>query len=146
VTGPGGGEYSFVPTSHWYRYTVTGLTISSNYSAVAYQTNSGGVSSLTTTYRTVQTGYLPGPVQNLNGTVNGLTATLDWNFSSSNGDATIKWHVIRDLSSNIKYNVPGTISTYTAPLLINPGINLFSVEAVNDPGYSTRMYWSTLVV
>jgi hypothetical protein len=71
---------------------------------------------------------------------------LDWNFSSSNGGATIKWHVIRDLTSTIKYNVPGTISTYTAPLLQNPGTNLFSVEAVNDPGYSPRVYWSTLIV
>jgi hypothetical protein len=146
VSGPGGGEYSFVPTTNWYRYTVSGLTISSNYSAVAYQTNSDGLSSLTATYRTVQCGYKPAPVQNLVGTVNGGNVTLDWNFSSSNGDATIKWHVIRDLTSTIKYNVPGTISTYTAPLLVNPGTNLFSVEAVNDPGYSPRMYWSTIIV
>ena len=146
VTGPGATNYSFVPTSNWYRYTVTGLTTSCNYSAYAYQINSSGLSSLTTAYRTVQTGYLPAPVQNLTGAVNGSTATLDWNFSSYDGDATIKWHVIRDLSLNLKYNVLGTISTYTAPLLVNPGINLFSVEAVNDPGYSPRMYWSTLVI
>jgi hypothetical protein len=145
VTGPGGSDYSFVPTSNWFKYNVTGLTIGCNYQAIAYQTDISGVSSISTVFRTVQTGYEPGPVSSLTGNIVGTDVKLNWAFSSSNGSATINWHVIRDFSQNYKYNVPGTISSFNAPLLI-PGQNLFSVEAVNDPGYSTRVYWSTITV
>jgi hypothetical protein len=145
VTGPGGAEYSFVPTSNWYQYTVSGLTTGCNYEAIAFQTNNSGISSISTVFRTVQTGYLPGPVNDLSGNIIGTDVKFDWAFSSSNGDAEIQWHVIRDFTQNQKYNVPGFISTFTAPLLI-PGLNLFSVEAVNDPGYSLRSYWSTTTV
>jgi hypothetical protein len=149
VTGPvGTADYSFKPDFYWYKYTVPGLTTGCNYSAFAFQYTAGGLSSLAAEYRTVQTGYNPGPVQNLTGTLNAPSTlvTLNWDFSASNGDADIKWHVIRDLTSTIKYNVPGTVQTFTAPIFNNPGTSLFSVEAVNDPGYSERVYWSTVIV
>lgn len=145
VTGAGASNYSFYPTSNWFQYTVSGLTTGCNYAAYAYQFSAAGCNSPSAYFRTVTTGYEPAPVQNLSGTIIGTDVKLDWNFSSSNGSAPIGWHVIRDLKQGFKYNVPGTISTYTAPLLA-PGSNLLSVEAVNDPGYSFRKYWSTIVV
>lgn len=145
VSGPGASNYSFYPTTNWFQFTVGGLTTGCNYSAYAYQFDVAGSNSPSTFFRTVTTGFKPGPVQDLSGNVVGTDVKLDWNFSASNGSALIDWHVIRDLSQGFKYNVPGTISTFTAPLLV-PGSNLLSVEAVNDPGYSYREYWSTIIV
>jgi hypothetical protein len=145
VTGSGSSNYSFYPTSNWFQYSVGGLTIGCNYSAYAYQFSSEGSNGPSAIFRTVTTGYDPGPVRDLSGVVIGTNVKLNWNFSASNGSAPIGWHVIRDLKQGFKYNVPGTLSTYTAPLL-SPGSNLLSVEAVNDPGYSYREYWSTIIV
>ena len=145
VSGPGATDYSFNPTSNWFKYTVSGLTTGCNYEAYAYQLSAAGCNSPSIFFRTVTTGSEPSAVQDISGNVIGTDVKLDWGFSASDGSAPIYWHVIRDLSQGLKYNVPGTISTFTAPLSI-PGSNLFSVEAVNDPGYSPRSYWSTLAV
>jgi hypothetical protein len=147
VVGAGGGEYSFAPTGNWYQYTVTGLTTSTEYSASIYQYNSFNQSSLTTQYRTVMTGNKPDPVQDISGVydVTGNVAVLTWNPPVSDGGATVYWNVIRDLTNDVKYNVPGYIYSYSTPVLLAPGSNLYSVEAVNDPGYSPRSYWSTIV-
>jgi hypothetical protein len=144
VVGPGGSNYAFYPTSNWYQYLVTNLSFGTYYSASVVQRNSNGVAGPSTIYRTIQTGNKPNPVQNLTGTINGTNVTLDWNFPTYDGGATIGWYVIRNLLQNNKYNVPGTFSTYTTALTV-PGSNVFSVEAVNDPGYSPRTYFSTVM-
>jgi hypothetical protein len=146
INGPGGGDFGFLPPPYgWYRYTINGLTSGCNYTSVAYTTASNSFSSIRAAFRSIYTGSTPSVVQNLSGTINGTNVTLDWNTPSSDGGAPILGYMIRDLVQNSNYNVPYWISTYTAPLLV-PGTNNFSLEAVNDPGYSPRSYWSTIIV
>lgn len=143
VSGPGASNYSFQATSNWYKYKVTDLSISSEYSASVYQIDSNGLTSPPTVYRTVETGNDSGPVQNLSSIVNGSNITLTWQPPANPGGATIQWYVIRNLSQSIKYNTPGHITTFTTAL--SAGSNTFSVEAVNDPGYSPSIYNSTFL-
>jgi hypothetical protein len=146
LSGPGGGDFNFLPPpSYWYRYTISGLTSGCNYASSAYYYDSNNVSSQSATFRAVYAGNKPSVVQNLNGTISGTDVILDWNTPVSDGGAPLLGYMIRDLTQTSNYNVPPFISTYTAPLLI-PGSNLFSLEAVNDPGYSPRVYWSTVTV
>jgi hypothetical protein len=144
VTGFGASNYSFVADTSWYKYTVSNLTLSCNYSAQVYQIDSNGLSNGPVAFRTVQTGYLPGPVQNLSTTISGSSATLTWGAPLSNGGATVDWYVIRNLTTSVKYNTIGNVNNIFLPL--SGSSNLFSVEAVNDPGYSTRVYNSTITV
>lgn len=146
LNGPGGGNFSFLPPSYgWYRYNISGLTSGCNYTSEAFYYDSNSLSSQSVQFRNVYTGSTPSVVQNLSGTINGTNVTLDWNTPSSDGGAPLLGYMIRDLVQNSNYNVPYWISTYTAPLLV-PGTNNFSLEAVNDPGYSPRSYWSTIIV
>jgi len=145
VSGYGASTYTFQATSNWYKYPVSNLTLSCNYSAEVLQTDSNGLSSTPIAFRTVQTGYLPGPVQNLAGTVSGSNAELTWNAPLSNGGATVQWYVIRDLVNSLKYNTLGSLPQFSAPIIATT-TPIFSVEAVNDPGYSSRIYYSTIIV
>jgi hypothetical protein len=146
INGPGGGVFGFKPPPYgWYRYTINGLTSGCNYTSAAYLTGSNQVSSAQTPFRSVYTGNKPSEVQNLTGNVIGSSVTLGWNAPSSSGGAPLLGYMIRDLVQNSNYNVPFWTTSYTAPLLV-PGSNLFSLEAVNDPGYSSRVYWSTITV
>jgi hypothetical protein len=146
ITGPGGGNFGFAPPpAGWYRYTVSGLTTGCNYESYAYYNKSNAISSLSATFRSVYTGDKPSEVQNLTGNIVGTDVAFEWTAPSSDGSAPLLGYMIRDLVQLSNYNVPAWITSYTAPLLA-PGANLFSLEAVNDPGYSPRVYWSTVTV
>lgn len=142
VDGPGASNYSFQATSNWYQYTVNDLTFGSNYSASIVQTNNSGVASAPSVYRTVQTGNKPDPVQSLAGVKGSNSVSLTWDAPASNGGANVNWYVIRNLSDSIKYNTVGFSNSFIAPY--SGGAKNYSVEAVNDPGYSPRVYFSTI--
>lgn len=144
VSGPGASNYNFLPDASWYKYTVPNLNSNTQYSAQVLQIDSNGFSSDPTSFRTVYTGLKPSVVQNFSTTaIVGSNATLSWNAPVSDGGAPIGWYVIRNLTNSIKYNTVASARSFIAPL--STGNNLFSVEAVNDPGYSPRAYASTIV-
>jgi hypothetical protein len=143
VTGNNASNYSFATSEGWYKYTVSSLTFGDIYSATAFQTDSNGLSSDSVPYRTVQTGNLPSTVYNLAGAVNGTQLTLSWQPPAEDGGATINWYVIRDLLQFNKFNTSGYV--YSFDTTLTTGSNIFSVQAVNDPGYSGMSYFSTVV-
>lgn len=147
LNGPGGGNFSFLPPSYgWYRYNIGGLTSGCNYTSEAFYYNSNSLSSVSVSFRTIYTGNKPSAVINLTNSNSVSQVYLNWNTPSSDGGAPLLGYMIRDLVQNSNYNVPYWISSYTVQNPVIPGNNLFSLEAVNDPGYSPRSYLSTFML
>jgi hypothetical protein len=134
-------EYTFEPilTPGWNKYTISGLITSVAYDTEIYQINNSTLSSITTNFRNVVTGDKPSIVNDLSGSVDfeTNTITLNWITPTTDGGAPVFWNVIRNLSEGTKYNVPGSITTFTTSIGAG-GMQTFSVEAVNDPGYGPR--------
>jgi alpha-tubulin suppressor-like RCC1 family protein len=134
-------EYSFppIPSLGWNKYTISGLITSVAYDTEIYQINNSTLSSITTNFRNVVTGDKPSIVNDLSGSVDfeTNTITLNWSAPTTDGGAPVFWNVIRNLSEGTKYNVPGSITTFTTSIGAG-GMQTFSVEAVNDPGYGPR--------
>jgi hypothetical protein len=126
-----------------YEYTYTGLTNGTSYTFSITAENAVG-SSTAATFRTVQPGNKPGPVQNLTVTrTDATTATLNWTAPASDGGASLLGYAVRAVSTDpydatIKQSVvQGTSARITG--LNGNSVYRYSVTAVNDPGHSTEV-------
>ena len=136
---PGGSPYT-IPGSEK-SYTVTGLTNGVDYSAYITAT-SNSQTSAANYFRTVQSGFKPGPPSTFRTYLSTpTTAVVNVTPALSNGGANIGWVVVTSQSSSladpiIKNNILYSSNTcYMSNL--NPNSQYkFLVQTVNDPGYS----------
>jgi hypothetical protein len=141
VTGPGGGTCN-VGTAGY--YTVSGLTNGSNYTSYITSSNAGG-ESVPLYYRDVEPGFKPDPPITPSASAIGSDVTVSWAPPTITPVARIKWYVITDTLCNARYNTEGfnnTIAIGSVP----SGTHYFTVQSVNDPGYSTRLSTSAVVI
>ena len=124
-----------------YTYTYTGLTNGTAYTFSITAENTNG-SSPAATFRTVKPGGKPGPVQSLAvSRAAAPAATLSWTAPASDGGAALLGYTVKAVSTDpedpvIKQSVsPGTTTT-TISGLTSDSVYNYSVNAVNDPGYS----------
>jgi hypothetical protein len=130
-------------------HTITDLTNGTPYTFSIYATNTNG-SGQPTLYRTVQTGIKPSPPETATATrVTDTSVIVSWTPSASDGGATIGWYVVKSRSNNpadpiIKYS-NYSFNTERLVLNLNPASTYtFSVQAVNDPGYSQKTITNTI--
>jgi len=149
-------ECSSIPFTQTYSastfYTnVTGLTNGIEYTFTIKATNAIGDGPVAT-YRTVQTGFKPGPPRN-SGIFQATSTTLTaiWDPPSSDGGALIKWYTLRAFSttpgySNVIACAYGTQDNTTlVGLNSNSTYNIF-LDAVNDAGHSRLIQLNTIPI
>ena len=126
-----------------YTYIYTGLTNGTTYTFSITAENANG-SSPAATFRSVQPGNAPGPVQNLAVSRSAApAATLTWTAPASDGGATIRGYAIDAVSTDIDdptikvdlLDSGATSATITG--LTSGSVYSYSVKAVNDAAYST---------
>ena len=125
-----------------YSYQYTGLTDGTDYTFSITAENTIG-SSTPAVYRTVQPGNKPGPVQNLIATITtSTTVTLNWSAPASNGGSAIRGYFIKAQRMNaeeaaITRSISNGESFAVLKSLTAGAVYTYSVQAVNDAGYST---------
>jgi Concanavalin A-like lectin/glucanases superfamily/Fibronectin type III domain len=121
--------------------TVGGLTDGTPYTFSVYATNSVG-NGAPATYRTIQPGNRPDVPQNVAITeYNSNTANVTWDAPVSDGGADIFWYVIKsDTNPALKFSASGAQSNKYITGLTQGNVYRFSVQAVNDPGYSLKVF------
>ena len=126
-----------------YTYKYTGLTNGTSYTFSITAENTNG-SSPAATFRTVRPGGKPGPVQSLSvSRAAAPAATVSWTAPASDGGAGLLGYFVKAVSTDpdepvIKQSVsPGT-TTATISGLTSDSVYKYSVNAVNDPGYSAE--------
>lgn len=121
--------YTTIPT-----FTVSGLSNGCNYDTSVQAVYAGGILSEPVQYRSVQPGFIPGIIQNCTTIIQGNTATFNWDAPSNNGGAEIKWYVVSDNATGIRYSAKPYLRrrqiTYNSTIS-----STFTIRAVNDPGY-----------
>ena len=119
-------------------YEVTGLTNGTSYTFSIYASNASG-NGPAATFRTVEPGFRPMEAENVTAIITGSSAVVSWDAPSSAPIAPIHWYVIkaRDIDTNniIKVSAHGYDRQKT--LYLTPSSSyIFTVYAVNDPGYA----------
>ncbi len=141
VSGPGGGTCNVLSPGY---YTVSGLTNGSNYTSYITSSNTNGEST-PVYYRNVQPGTITNPPITPSVSAVGSTVTVSWEPPSTAPVATIEWYIITDTRDSRRFNTEGFKSTIT--IANNAlGTHYYTVQAVNDPGYSTRLSTSAVSV
>lgn len=140
VSGPGGGTCNVLSPGY---YTVTGLTNGSNYSSYIKSSNANGESALSS-FRDVQPGFKPDPPSDLTSSITVSNVTIGWTAPTP-PVAEIKWYVITDTYDSSRYNTEGYKNTITIPNVV-AGTHYYTIQSVNDPGYSTRVSTSAVTV
>ena len=125
-------------------YTKTGLTDGVDYTFTLTATNTDGTSDAAT-FRTVMPGTSPyGPTEATLSTINGRTGLITWDLSTTTTEGDVKWFRIRSVPSTIgvpseDYTAYANERQVIAANLPNSNYYRFSVEAVNDTGYSQHV-------
>ena len=128
-------------------YTFTGLSTSSNYSANVYLTDTSNNISPAADFRTVITGNRPSAPQALSASYVGSNRVLiTWSTPTSDGGSPIDNYIVKtEQNSNIR--IPARSYQYSAitPML-STGTYIFSVQAINDAGYSPKGLTSNIAI
>lgn len=126
------------PTAGYYK--VTGLVNGDPYTATIYATNTNG-NGATATFRTVEPGNLPGPMNTVTTTRDASgVATFSWTAPTSDGGATIGWNKISliPLRSDLPTKFYNTVAADTSITVTDLSANesyIVLVQARNDPGF-----------
>lgn len=124
-------------------FQITGLNDGSTYSNFVSALNNTGESD-PSFFRTVQPGLKPDPPINPNIiTTSSNSALISWSPPPILPSATIKWYLVKDLNTNMRYNTIGINNSINIRDL-SPGPHQFTIAAINDPGYSTRISTTTI--
>jgi hypothetical protein len=122
-------------------YTVSGLSFGTDYVFTIYATNSNG-NSPTAEFRSITPGEVPyGATAATVSTLTTSTALVSWTLSTIPTEARIKWLRLRGYPSSIGMSsfswatYPYLTEAYRGNLSTNTYYH-FTVEAVNDVGYS----------
>jgi len=133
-------EYTYDAST--FSVTLTGLTNGVDYSFQIRANNAIG-SGPYSSFRVVQPGLKPDQVTSILVMNTGDGTLVEWSPPFDNGEATIKWYVIKvfDTGGNLVYinSQHGYGRQRFAPG-VNPTYCNFTVQAVNDPGYSSPLY------
>lgn len=125
---------------------LTGLTNGQDYTFYVTADNENG-SSVPAYFRTVQPGHISrSPIRITYERINSTKIYLSWLSPSPAADATVKWYVMTatDPSGNIIYrNVSGTKYNFIFDGLTAGIAYTFKIYAVNDPGYSYPVAFTT---
>lgn len=135
---PGVVTHTLGPTDGYYK--VTGLVNGDPYTATIYATNANG-NGATATFRTVEPGNLPGPMNTVTTTRDASgVATFSWTAPTSDGGATIGWNKLSliplrsDLPTKF-YNTVAADTSITVTDLSADESYIALVQARNDPGF-----------
>lgn len=128
-------------------YTFTGLSTSSNYSANVYLTDTSNNVSPAVDFRSVITGNRPSAPQNVEASYVGSNRLLiTWSTPTSDGGSPIDNYIIKT-TNNSNIRIPARSYQYSAltPML-STGTYTFSVQAINDVGYSVKANTSNIAI
>ena len=135
---PGVVTHTLGPTDGYYK--VTGLVNGDPYTATVYATNANG-NGATATFRTVEPGNLPGPMNTVTTTRDASgVATFSWTAPTSDGGATIGWNKLSliPLRSDLPTKFYNTVAADTSITVTDLSANesyIVLVEPRNDPGF-----------
>jgi hypothetical protein len=123
-------------------YTLSNLSQGTNVSGYIYQVNTLNATSPLADYRQVTTGNLPSAPQSVSYTsVGSNRALIEWQPPASDGGASLLGYVIQNNDESIRLSAKAYHFSRLTPML-STGIQQFSVQAVNDPGYGPKT-WTT---
>jgi hypothetical protein len=134
-------------------YLVTGLTTGVSYAFTITANNTNG-SSDPAAFRTVICGNFPAAPENVSTVYQAISsgiATVTWDTPLSDGGAALKYYAVEatplysNYVSSVSFGTPVTqLQRYCTGLIANQNYK-FSVNSINDPGYSllpsTNQYW-----
>jgi hypothetical protein len=146
ITGPSVNSNIALPPSARF-YTVSGLSTSSNYSGNVYLTNISNVISPAVDFRTVTTGSRPSAPQNVTASYVGSNRLfIQWSTPTSDGGTPIRNYLVKtEQNSNIRIPARFYQNSVITPIL-STGTYTFSVQAINDAGYSSKANTASLAV
>ena len=128
IDGTGANIYTFSSLTNGYEYAITIAAVN----LIGTGPNAA--------YRVVEPGLKPDPPTNaVLSIINSTSVNVAWSAPASDGDATIKWYVIKIFSSGdpvIRLSAHGSDRMKLITGLDSAKTYSFYVYAVNDPGYS----------
>lgn len=138
--GPGGG--TAVLNSNERFYTFSNLTNGSNYDGAIVGSDSGGIISVSSFYRTVQPGFIASPSQNVVFTKVGESIQVTWDQPATPG-SEIKWYFLNSTDNSYSFGIEPFKREFTSTS-ISAGTYTWVLRAVNDAGYGVSVYSSPI--